>query len=301
MARCSLALGFRRLHSRFIAARSIPGSCATRHAVRRAGRWPLARSEDPFASRSFRDPRDRGRRFRRLPAADRPRGAAPRALRLRHARQPRRGRGRRAGHADPALGERRVVDAGRAHRHLAPPRLLQSRDRRACAAAAPSPTKARSTICRTRRSCRTPRSSVAKRSCRVRDAIERLPARQRTAVLLFHFQDFSQRDAASVMGVSEDAFESMLARARRQLKRLLGDGEGEAAMSERHDLFRRLAVYGSDLSRWPERATEAKAALLRDPGIPSRLRGRTDLRRGTSPSTARCSTARSPARTRSRA
>jgi hypothetical protein len=36
-------------------------------------------------------------------------------------------------------------------------------------------------------------------------------------------------------------------------------------MSERHDLFRRLAVYGSDLSRWPERATEAKAALLRDP------------------------------------
>jgi RNA polymerase sigma-70 factor, ECF subfamily len=58
----------------------------------------------------------------------------------------------------------------------------------------------------------------------VRDAIERLSARQRTAVLLFHFQDFSQRDAASVMGVSEDAFESMLARARRQLKRLIGDG-----------------------------------------------------------------------------
>jgi RNA polymerase sigma-70 factor, ECF subfamily len=60
----------------------------------------------------------------------------------------------------------------------------------------------------------------------VRDAIERLPARQRTAVLLFHFQDFSQRDAASVMGVSEDAFESMLARARRQLKRLIGDSDG---------------------------------------------------------------------------
>jgi RNA polymerase sigma-70 factor, ECF subfamily len=60
----------------------------------------------------------------------------------------------------------------------------------------------------------------------VRDAIERLPGRQRTAVLLFHFQDFSQRDAASVMGISEDAFESMLARARRQLKRLIGEGEG---------------------------------------------------------------------------
>jgi hypothetical protein len=36
-------------------------------------------------------------------------------------------------------------------------------------------------------------------------------------------------------------------------------------MSERLDLFRRLAIYGSDLARWPEDATEAKAALLRDP------------------------------------
>jgi hypothetical protein len=36
-------------------------------------------------------------------------------------------------------------------------------------------------------------------------------------------------------------------------------------MSEQNDLFRRLAVHGSDLSRWPDRATEAKAALLRDP------------------------------------
>ena len=35
-------------------------------------------------------------------------------------------------------------------------------------------------------------------------------------------------------------------------------------MSERHDLFRRLAIYGSDLSRWPERAVEAKTALLSD-------------------------------------
>ena len=32
----------------------------------------------------------------------------------------------------------------------------------------------------------------------------------------------------------------------------------------RRDLFRRLAIYGSDLSRWPEHAAEAKAALLRD-------------------------------------
>jgi len=58
----------------------------------------------------------------------------------------------------------------------------------------------------------------------LREAIERLPTRQRTAVLLFHFQDFSQREAARVMGVSEEALESMLARARRQLRRqLAGD------------------------------------------------------------------------------
>jgi len=33
---------------------------------------------------------------------------------------------------------------------------------------------------------------------------------------------------------------------------------------DRHDFFRRLSAYGSDLSRWPERASEARAALLRD-------------------------------------
>lgn len=60
----------------------------------------------------------------------------------------------------------------------------------------------------------------------IRDAVARLPTRQRTAVLLFHFQDFSQRDAASVMGVSEDAFESLLARARRQLKVWLSAYDG---------------------------------------------------------------------------
>ena len=62
----------------------------------------------------------------------------------------------------------------------------------------------------------------------VREAIERLPARQRTAVLLFHFQEMSQHDAADVMAISETAFESMLARARRQLRRLLSEEGGDA-------------------------------------------------------------------------
>jgi len=62
----------------------------------------------------------------------------------------------------------------------------------------------------------------------VRDAMERLPHRQRTAVLLFHFQELAQREAAGIMGISEPAFESLLARARRQMRTLLdreGDGD----------------------------------------------------------------------------
>jgi len=62
----------------------------------------------------------------------------------------------------------------------------------------------------------------------VRDAVARLAPRQRTAVLLFHFQDLPQREAADVMGVSETAFESLLARARRQMRVWLGaDGDDD--------------------------------------------------------------------------
>jgi RNA polymerase sigma-70 factor (ECF subfamily) len=66
----------------------------------------------------------------------------------------------------------------------------------------------------------------------LREAIERLPERQRTAVLLFHYQDLAQREAASVMGISEAAFESVLARARRQLKRWLAVGQGGETTGE---------------------------------------------------------------------
>jgi len=59
----------------------------------------------------------------------------------------------------------------------------------------------------------------------LRAAIAALGPRQRTAVLLFHLQDLSQREAAVVMGVSEAALEALLARARRQMRRILG-GDG---------------------------------------------------------------------------
>jgi RNA polymerase sigma-70 factor (ECF subfamily) len=58
----------------------------------------------------------------------------------------------------------------------------------------------------------------------VREALDRLPERQRAAMLLFHFQDLSQVEAAEVLGVSEAALESLLARARRQMRAHLSAG-----------------------------------------------------------------------------
>jgi RNA polymerase sigma-70 factor (ECF subfamily) len=55
----------------------------------------------------------------------------------------------------------------------------------------------------------------------VRAALAALPERQRTALVLFHFQEMAQADAAAVMGIGERAFESLLARARRGLRAAL--------------------------------------------------------------------------------
>jgi RNA polymerase sigma-70 factor (ECF subfamily) len=55
----------------------------------------------------------------------------------------------------------------------------------------------------------------------VQEAVGRLSHRQRSAVLLFHFQELPQREAAEIMGISEAAFESLLARARRRMRQML--------------------------------------------------------------------------------
>ncbi|MGZ8407889.1 MAG: sigma factor-like helix-turn-helix DNA-binding protein, partial [Caulobacteraceae bacterium] len=52
-------------------------------------------------------------------------------------------------------------------------------------------------------------------------ALIRLPPRQREAVVLSHYQELGGAEAALVMEVSLDAFESLLARARRSLKEML--------------------------------------------------------------------------------
>ncbi len=55
----------------------------------------------------------------------------------------------------------------------------------------------------------------------IKNAIAALPARQRQAIVLCHYQELSNIDSAVVMGISVDAMESLLARGRRALKQAL--------------------------------------------------------------------------------
>ncbi|MFM0204990.1 RNA polymerase sigma factor [Paraburkholderia fungorum] len=60
---------------------------------------------------------------------------------------------------------------------------------------------------------------------RVRAALAALPARQREALVLNYYQEMSNLDAAALMGITVDALESLLARARRNLRaQLAGSG-----------------------------------------------------------------------------
>lgn len=53
---------------------------------------------------------------------------------------------------------------------------------------------------------------------RVRESLQKLPERQRAALVLCYYQERTNIEAAEVMGVSVDALESLLSRARRTLK-----------------------------------------------------------------------------------
>jgi len=55
----------------------------------------------------------------------------------------------------------------------------------------------------------------------VRNALDNLPVNQRSAITLCLFQNFSNKDAAAIMGISVAALESMLARARRSLMKAM--------------------------------------------------------------------------------
>jgi RNA polymerase sigma-70 factor (ECF subfamily) len=54
--------------------------------------------------------------------------------------------------------------------------------------------------------------------------LAQLPVRQRAALTLFHFQERSGRECAEIMDLTEDAFESLLVRARAALRELTKEG-----------------------------------------------------------------------------
>jgi RNA polymerase sigma-70 factor (ECF subfamily) len=58
---------------------------------------------------------------------------------------------------------------------------------------------------------------------RVGEALARLPDRQREAVVLCHYQELGNIEAAAVMGVTVEALESLLSRGRRALRASLAD------------------------------------------------------------------------------
>lgn len=60
-------------------------------------------------------------------------------------------------------------------------------------------------------------------AARVDRALSRLPDRQRQALVLFHYEGLSQVEVGRMLGVSDEAVESLLSRARRALKATLQD------------------------------------------------------------------------------
>lgn len=58
---------------------------------------------------------------------------------------------------------------------------------------------------------------------RVELALNSLPERQRQALVLFHYEEMSQTEVGEVLGVSDEAVESLLSRARRTMRALLKD------------------------------------------------------------------------------
>ncbi|WGT25374.1 RNA polymerase sigma factor [Pseudomonas marginalis] len=66
------------------------------------------------------------------------------------------------------------------------------------------------------------------RSTRMAAALAALPERQREAIVLQYYQELSNIDAAALMNISVEALESLLSRARRQLRSQLADTPGLA-------------------------------------------------------------------------
>jgi RNA polymerase sigma-70 factor (ECF subfamily) len=55
----------------------------------------------------------------------------------------------------------------------------------------------------------------------VKTALQQLPPAQRSAIILCHYQEMSNREAAAILGISVAALESLMARGRRTLRKIL--------------------------------------------------------------------------------
>lgn len=64
---------------------------------------------------------------------------------------------------------------------------------------------------------------AAELGARVDAALQRLPDRQRESIVLCHYQELSNIDAAALMAISVEALESLLSRGRRALRLALAD------------------------------------------------------------------------------
>ena len=64
---------------------------------------------------------------------------------------------------------------------------------------------------------------AAETGARVDAALRRLPDRQREAIVLCHYQELTNIEAAALMKISVEALESLLSRGRRALRALLAD------------------------------------------------------------------------------
>lgn len=64
---------------------------------------------------------------------------------------------------------------------------------------------------------------AAELGARVDRALQALPERQREAIVLCHYQELTNIEAAGLMKVSVEAMESLLSRGRRTLRRTLSD------------------------------------------------------------------------------
>lgn len=72
-------------------------------------------------------------------------------------------------------------------------------------------------------------------SQRVDAALKALPDRQRMALTLFHYEGLSQIEVGRIMGISDEAVESLLARARRSLKATLREELAELLSEDQYE------------------------------------------------------------------